>query len=198
MDDSSLPRVLILGDSISLGYTPHVERELASRARVVHHEGNSGDSANVLRNLDGWLAAAGARLIHFNVGLHDLRFWTKYAKYQVPLEEYRRNLAAMVERLRAAGAALIWATTTPVLDGAPGMSRDFPRKNADVEAYNAAALEAVRAADIPVNDLHAFVKARGVHRTILPDGVHLTDEGYAAAGAEVARIIREVLAERGW
>jgi len=191
------PGVLLIGDSISVGYAPHVERLLAGRARVVHHEGNGGDSANVLAKLDGWLAEQAPQLVHFNVGLHDLRWWVKDAKYQVPLEAYRRNLAAIAGKLGAKRLPAIWASTTPVADGAPKMSKDFPRKNADVEAYNAAALEAVRAAGLAVNDLYAFVQARGVARTLLPDGVHLTEEGYAEAGAQVAGAIREALDARG-
>lgn len=192
-----VPAVFLIGDSISVGYAPHAERLLAGRARVVHHEGNGGDSANVLGKLDGWLAEHAPNLIHFNAGLHDLRWWVKDGKYQVPLDAYRRNIAELVGKLQATGLPVIWASTTPVADGAPQMSKDFPRKNADVEAYNAAALEAVRAAGLAVNDLYAFVQARGAARTLVPDGVHLTEDGYADAGAQVARVIRELLDARG-
>jgi acyl-CoA thioesterase-1 len=192
---SDLPLVFIVGDSISKGYTPFVEKELAGRARIVHHAGNGGDSNNVLSNLSGWLAELGGRpaVIHANAGLHDLRFWTEKNAYQVPLESYRQNLAILAKKLRAAASKAIWASTTPVLDGAPNMSREFPRKNADVRAYNAAAAEAMRAAGVPVNDLNALVEGLGPAKLINPDGVHFSDEGYARLGAAVARAVAEAL-----
>ena len=186
-----LPLVFIVGDSISLGYTPFVEKELAGRARIVHHAGNGGDSANVLANLGAWLAELGTRpaLIHANAGLHDLRFWTERNAYQVPLESYRRNMAILAEKLRAAAGKTVWALTTPVLDGAPNMSREFPRKDADVRAYNAAAAEAMKAAGVPVNDLYALVQSFGPGKVINPDGVHFGEDGYARLGTAVARAV---------
>ncbi|MHC4917600.1 MAG: SGNH/GDSL hydrolase family protein [Planctomycetota bacterium] len=193
---SDLPLVLIVGDSISIGYTPFVEKELEGRARVVHHEGNGGDSNNVLGNLGPvWLPALGETpaLIHANAGLHDLRFWPAKGEYQVTLESYRKNVGLLAQKLLATGAKVIWATSTPILDGAPNMSRDFPRKNSDVEAYNAAAVEAMTAAGIEVDDLYALVEKAGREKLVTPDGVHLTEDGYRALGVKVAEAVRQAL-----
>jgi acyl-CoA thioesterase-1 len=188
---SDLPLVFIVGDSISIGYTPFVEKELAGRARIVHHAGNGGDSNNLLSNLAGWLGELGGApaVIHANAGLHDLRFWADGRGYQVGLETYRKNLALLAAKLRASATRAIWASTTPVLDDAPNMSREFPRKNADVRAYNAAAAEAMKAAGVPVNDLYALVEKLGPAKVINPDGVHFSEEGYRQLGAAVARAI---------
>lgn len=193
---SELPLVLIIGDSISIGYTPHVRRELEGRARVERHEGNGGDSLNVLSKLESlWLPALSGRpdLIHVNCGLHDLRFWPDRDEYQVPVASYRENVALLAGALAATGAKILWATTTPVLDGAPKMNAQFSRRNEDVEAYNAAALSAVSAAGFAVDDLNAFVKELGPEDAITPDGVHFTDEGYARLGARVAEAISRQL-----
>jgi len=184
-----IPKILLLGDSISIGYTPHVARELAGRFAVARHEGNSGDSANVLARLDDWLAADAA-LIHFNVGLHDLRLYPD-GRHQVALDDYRRNLAEIVRRLRAAGRRpLIWATITPVIDRyttKPGLP--WLRRNETVVAYNAAARQVVGAAGIPVNDLYTLVMEAGPDRCLREDGVHMTDSGYEILGRAVARAI---------
>ena len=37
----SLPKILIIGDSISLGYTPHVARALDGIAAIEHNDGNA-------------------------------------------------------------------------------------------------------------------------------------------------------------
>lgn len=186
-------KVLLIGDSISVGYTPVVAAELAGRFAVAHQEGNSGDTLNVLAHLDGWLAAdADAAIIHFNVGLHDLRLWHDSRGRQVPLPDYRANLGRIVRRLQATGAPLVWATTTPVDDERNAATAgEFHRANRDVLAYNTAARDVAQAAGIPVNDLYAVVVAAGPGRYLGGDGVHMTDEGYALLGRAVARAVRE-------
>ena len=193
---SDVPLFFIVGDSISMGYTPHVRKELEGRARVERHEGNGGDSQNVLAKLNTqWLPALGEKpdLIHVNCGLHDLRFWSEKNAYQVPLEGYIKNMATLAEELAATGAKIVWCSTTPVLDGAPGMSKEFARKNEDVEAYNAVALETMTAAGFAINNLNAFVNHLGPEKLITPDGVHFTDEGYLQLGSAVATAVSKAL-----
>src|SRR5690349_15833132 len=54
-DDPKLPRVLLIGDSISMGYTLPTRAILAGRANVHRIPTNGATSANVLKNLDSWL-----------------------------------------------------------------------------------------------------------------------------------------------
>ena len=49
------PNVLIIGDSISLGYTPHVIRMMQGKARVVHNRGNAQHTGTGLKKIDNWL-----------------------------------------------------------------------------------------------------------------------------------------------
>src|SRR5207249_3545666 len=70
---SDLPRVLLLGDSIRLGYAQRAAALLAGTAVVASPTANGGDSANVLRHLSDWLASAQPEVVHFNCGLHDLK-----------------------------------------------------------------------------------------------------------------------------
>ena len=190
---TSRGKVLLIGDSISIGYTPHVAALLAGEFDVVHHEGNAGDSGNVGDRLDAWLAAdADAQLIHFNVGLHDMRCWHDERGVHVPLEQYRDNLAEIVGRLKATGKALVWATTTPVIGRrieASGAA--FVRRNKDVVAYNAVAAEVVGAAGIPVNDLFRVLTDAGSGEMISGDGTHLTDAGYRLLAEAVAESVRQ-------
>ena len=183
------PKVLLIGDSISLGYGPHVERELRGRFRVAHHEGNCGDSANLLAHLSEWLAVdADAAAVHFNVGLHDLKRPRDGSGLQVPPESYERNMERIVSGLKATGKCLIWATITPVIYERH-LIKQFDRRQEDVQAYNAAALRVIEAAGIPVDDLHAFVVGAGVEKLIGEDGVHFNEEGYRLLGEQVCRAI---------
>jgi len=181
-------KVLIIGDSISMGYTPLVADALAGAAEVLHNPGNAGDTDHTAANVGDWLAQAGADVVHFNCGLHDIKVSRDTRVNQVPLSRYRSNLEAIVAALAASKAALVWATTTPVIESRHSAFKDFDRYNRDVDAYNAAAAEIVGRAGAGANDLHAAVIAKGPETLIGEDGVHMTDAGY--------RILADVVAER--
>ncbi|HEX5270472.1 MAG TPA: hypothetical protein VFW33_08305 [Gemmataceae bacterium] len=97
---TELPTVVLVGDSIRLGYAPLVAKRLDGKARVVSVEANGGDSANVLKHLEEWAIRAKPAVIHFNCGLHDLKRFQKDRRYQVDLERYEANLRQIIARLR--------------------------------------------------------------------------------------------------
>ena len=187
------PRVLIIGDSISIGYTPPAAERLAGEAELIHNPGNGGDSDNVLANLDAWLTEANADVVHLNCGLHDIKLPRDSRGLQVPLDRYRRNLAEIARRLTAGRALPVWATSTPVIDAPHNAVKEFDRHNADVDACNAAAGEIMLAAGIRINDLHAAAIAAGIETILAEDGVHMTAGGYAILARAVADCIRKAL-----
>src|SRR5689334_16543895 len=77
--DPALPNVMVIGDSISIGYGPDVRKLLAGKANVfrpVRADGknaeNGGSTYFGLRDLDRWLGSYKYSVIHFNWGLHDV------------------------------------------------------------------------------------------------------------------------------
>jgi len=188
-----VPRILIIGDSISMGYTPFVTEMLAERAEVVHNPGNGGDSRNVRANLQAWLAEMPAEIVHVNCGLHDIKVQFDSDARQVPLGEYRENLSWVAGRLAACGAVPIWANTTPVVESWHHERKEFDRFNADVEAYNAAAAGIMAAAGIAVTDLHSAVLAAGPEKLLSPDGVHFPDAGYRLLAETVVAGLEAVM-----
>jgi len=133
-EDASLPRVLVIGDSISIGYTLAVRAELKEVANVLRIPTNGGPTIRGVESIEKWLGDGKWDLIHFNWGLHDLKYIDGVK--QVPLDQYKVNLEKLVVRMKKTGATLIWCSTTPVPPGCLP-----PRKNEDVLAYNAAAAE---------------------------------------------------------
>jgi acyl-CoA thioesterase-1 len=186
VDDPKLPRVLLIGDSISIGYTVPTRQLLAGKANVHRVPENGGPTTNGIAKLDKWLGSGKWDVIHFNWGLHDVKLDT--GKHQVPLDAYERNLAALVKTMKATGARLIWASTTPVPEG----KLSPPRKNDDVIAYNAAARRLMEGQGIAINDLYAFALPR-LKQIQRPVNVHFTDEGSQALAEEVARAIGKAL-----
>jgi acyl-CoA thioesterase-1 len=185
-DVPGLPRVLLIGDSISIGYTEPVRAELTNKANLHRIPENGAATIVGVKNLENWLSSSKWDVIHFNFGLHDLRL--DDGKHQVPLPDYETNLRTIVQRLQKTGARLIWATNTPV----PDAEVKPPRRNSDVIAYNAAAAKIMTEAGIPIDDLYALINPR-LAELQLPANVHYTLPGYNVLGHQVAESILRAL-----
>jgi lysophospholipase L1-like esterase len=195
-----LPKVVLVGDSIRLGYAPLVAKKLDGLAVVGGPKANTADSATLLKNLDEWVIREKPDVVHFNCGLHDLKKTKKDGSYQVGLEEYERNLRRIVQRLRTeTKAAIIFALTTPIDDARHARrGADFDRFDADVKRYNDAALRVMLAADVPVHDLDTIVRRAGPEQLLSADGTHYTPAGYDRLAEAVADCIRRQLFVRNY
>jgi lysophospholipase L1-like esterase len=190
VDDPKLPRVLLIGDSISIGYTLEVRKLLAGKANAHRIPVNGGPTSRGVAELDRWLGTNHWDVIHFNWGLHDLKVMTN-GQHQVEFADYEANLRQLVVKLKATGAKLIWASTTPVPKG----KLNPPRGEADVVRYNAAALRVMKETGVPVNDLHAFALPR-LAEIQRPVNVHFTPAGSAQLARPVAEAITAALPQR--
>ena len=201
-DDPNLPRVMIIGDSISVGYTDEVRRLLAGKANVHRVAGNAGPSSSGVQMMAEWLAPTNGAwdVIHFNFGLHDLKLGTggkdnhPYATsdgHQVALEDYEKNLSQFVAKFKTTGAVLVWCSTTPV----PAGKVDPPRQPDDVMKYNEAARQVMIKNDVAIDNLFATALPR-LPDIQLPHNVHYTKEGYAELAKQVAASIEEALRTR--
>ena len=176
------PRVLLIGDSISIGYTPATVKLLDGVAKVTHHPGNAENTRNGLKKLPDWLKDGPFDVIHFNWGLWDLR----NGGTAVPIDEYEKNLRELVRQLQATKAKLIWCSITPVPEGAAG------RTNKEVLAYNAVARKIMDENRIPCDDLYAFAEPR-LAKIQQPKNVHFSNDGSATLAKQVAESIKAVL-----
>ncbi len=156
------PQVLIIGDSISIGYFKPLQEKLKDVAVISHNQGNAQHTANGLKKLNEWLGDTRWDVIHFNHGLHDLKYIdargrntsVETGKQQIPVDQYERNLDEMVKQLKKTGAKLIFATTTPVPDGTK------IRVKGDAVIYNRAAERVMKQYGVPINDLYSFALPR--------------------------------------
>ena len=193
---TSPAKVLIIGDSISIGYFEPAKTLLADKAEVYHNAGNAQHTAHGLAKLDEWLGTTSWDVIHFNHGLHDLKYADENGKLvpvsegnqQIPVDQYARNLEALTVRLKKTGVVLIFATTTPIPEGAGG------RVPGDEVRYNQAAREIMHRHGVRVNDLYAFARPR-LNEIQRPRNVHFTEEGSQQLAEQVARHILLALEE---
>ena len=205
--NEDLPQVLIIGDSISLGYTPVLQGMLDGQVDINRPLNDGGGWINCegtkrgVQMIDEWLASGDFDLIHFNFGLHDLkhvhpetgRNSTDPAHpQQSDIAEYEANLKVIVRKLKASGAKLIFATTTPYPDkpGGPLRRADQPAK------YNRVAVKIMEENGIPINDLHAFVLPR-MEELLLPSNVHFRPPANLKLAEIVADHIRKALRSQG-
>jgi pimeloyl-ACP methyl ester carboxylesterase len=202
-DDLKLPRVLVIGDSISMNYHDAAKAALAGVANYHRNEGNAASSEHGVRNTELWLGDFREKgfhwdVIQFNHGLHDLKQsydakTDSWGEYSVPLATYQANLEKQIAILRKTGARLIWCSTTPVPNHNKGT---YARRKGASADFNAAALEVIgRHPDILVTDLHAVVDGSPVFDNWRKQNdVHFYQKAeQEALGKAVAATIRKVL-----
>ena len=191
--DNKVKNMLVIGDSISIGYTPFLEKSLAPDVVVAHNPGNGGSTIRGVENIEKWLDNRQWDIILFNFGLHDLvhkdtenKYDVVNGKISVSLEEYRKNLETIVAKLRETTAELYFVTTTVVPENSPGRKVEDPAK------YNAVALEVMKKSGIKVIDL--YTASQSIHpQNSKPGNVHYTPEGYELLADYIEKAIKKSL-----
>ena len=178
------PKVLIIGDSISIGYTPYVEKYFSDKAIIKHNPGNAQHTGTGLTKIKEWIGDEKWDIIQFNWGLWDLCYRHPDSEVQGNrdkvngnithnLNEYRSNLDSIVSVLeKISNAKLIFVTTTYVPKEEAG------RFENDAVKYNDAAKKIMKKHGIIINDIYAKSIPVHNHYGKGADNVHYTDEGY--------------------
>lgn len=179
MTRSDLPRVLLIGDSITRAYYKDVEQNLDGKAYCARIATSAavGDPALPMQ-LHTFLSETKFDVIHFNIGMHG---WA-YSE-----DEYRKYLPEVLKVIHkdAPGARLIWASTTPVRKNrTPGPSDDR------IRARNEIARKYFTQQHIPIDDLYALMAP---HSKLHSDDVHFNSEGAALQARQVAAEIVKLL-----
>jgi hypothetical protein len=199
---SSLPRVLIIGDSISIGYTDPVRNDLKGIAEVFRPPVNCQHSGYGVAHLKAWLGTSQWDVIHFNFGIWDTHLLDSKgqllsssleANNQLPAdsrirytpEQYQENLVKIIKVLKGTGAKLIWASTTPVRCRPPARLEIIP-------AYNRMAADLMKSQGIAIDDLYTFVLPQ-VKEWQTPDQCHFNAKGNQQLGTQVADSIQRAI-----
>jgi acyl-CoA thioesterase-1 len=188
----NLPRILLIGDSISMGYTLDVRQMFKGKANVYRISGNGGDATRFLSNYTKYLGGGtNWDLIHFNWGLHDVVRQDKSKAYnsanspRYTEAEYSNHLEQCVAILKSTGAHLMWAATTPIPPNSSG------RVTGDEVIRNNIAAGIMRKHGIEIDDLYSLMKT-GTNYHAGPGNVHFSGSGYY----ELAKQISQVMAKK--
>jgi lysophospholipase L1-like esterase len=174
--DLSIPRVLLIGDSIVMGYGDEVEKNLAGKASVARL-GTSRFASDpaLLDEIAMVLRYTPFDIIHFNNGLHG--FDNSDESYAGAMPEV---LAAI--RKDAPLAKLTIATSTPMRN--PQNLQEWHSHAERIKLRNAMVWKLAAQESLPVDDLFDVVLNHPEYYS--PDGTHFNAEGNAALGTQVA------------
>ena len=167
----SLPRVLLVGDSICQGYQGKVRAKLEGKANVTYWASSyCVTSPGYLRLLAFYLDEAKYDVVHFNNGLHSC---------ETPIADYAKAYRAALQLIRKKqpDAKIVWASSTPI---------NTQDARADkVAALNAAARRAAESVgDVAANDLYSLVNPLE-RKSYWVDTHHYTDAGYELLASQV-------------
>lgn len=192
VDKPGLPRVLIVGDSISIGYTPRVRRLLDGKANVHRPTTNCRWSAYGNEHIEEWVGNAKWDVIHFNFGLWDWYGWSQDPK--ATPESYAASLAGIVTKLRKTGARLIFGMTTPPCVG-PEKKVKIIVTEARAQEFNDAAIAVMKKHGVQINNLYEAIGSRRQEYQRGENDVHYTEAGRDLLAARVAGVIAAALPE---
>lgn len=210
---TALPDVLILGDSISVGYTPAVRKKLAGVANVTRPGTNCGPSQWYLANMKQWVGTNRWAVIHVNFGIWDNHylkgpatgmglFWGKeYTnavppiakgtairglgyRIRTPIKEYEKNLRTVLGYLKEHSDKVVFGLTTPLT----GWQKDD--RCGRIRVYNELAEAVCAELGVAVDDLYAVAEQNLDQQT---DGCHFSAKGYDLLADAVVAAIRKEL-----
>ena len=190
IDDPKLPRVLLIGDSISIGYTLPTRELLKGKANVHRPPTNCSSTGFGLSQLTSWLGDKKWDVIHFNFGLHDAKLPPEGVRHAPP-DVYEKNLRTLVKQMKATGAKLIFATTTPVPNGG---NLSPTRRFGSTDEYNAIARKVMSESGVAIDDLNAVAQPM-MEKHGNPKDVHFAPEGYVVLAKAVSESIEATLAK---
>ncbi len=181
-----MKKILLLGDSIRMNYAPYVYRKLCDKAQVVTPEENCRFAKYTLHELPAWLKTFGTPdIVHWNNGLWDAHHFDGVAPL-TPVADYAKELERIARLLKATGATVIFATSTPARPENPEWD------NGEIQEYNRAAVTVMERNGIAVNPLYGVV-AGHEGEYLCDDLIHLNREGIQKVGQAVVDVLSDLL-----
>lgn len=194
-----MKRVLLLGDSIRMGYQDYVKDLLKNECEVVYWSDDNGRFVQYSYwQLNQMFKNHGHfDIVHFNNGYWDMNIEPPCDEPLNPIDEYVAGLQKIVSYVRKQNAIPIFANTVPIyFDGSSedntGTKASITYKNDWVIYYNQAAENLMKKENVFINDMYSKMLT-GPKYYKCPDMLHLTDTGYKECARLAAEAIRKYL-----
>ena len=197
-----MKKIILLGDSIRMGYDKYAKMALEGVAEVYSPEENCRFTQYMLRFIHKWVGDSGfgedADLVHFNVGLWDV-IQIMYDEPITPIDVYEQYLHRICKRIRECcpKAKIVFATSTPIHQANyESVKHEFWRSNETIKAYNAVAVKVMKEHGIEVNDLYALMEGAPDH--YFSDRTHYyTKDATEIMTGRVLQVIEEQIGVTG-
>ncbi|RAU93434.1 GDSL-type esterase/lipase family protein [Paenibacillus sp. YN15] len=194
-----MKKVLLLGDSIRMGYDEYVKDMLKGKCEVYYDDADNGRfAAYTLWQANQLFRKHGKfDVVHWNNGYWDMNIEAPMTEAIHPIDEYVHFLKRIIAEIRRNGADIIFATTTPVLTSGSSMDNtgtgvNIKYNNDWVIQYNDAAKRVAAEEKITINDLYTLMlQDKNCYKC--EDRLHLTEEGYRLCAEQAVRLILEKL-----
>lgn len=185
-----MKKVLLLGDSIRMGYDSIVKKLLKGECEVYYDDLDNGRFTSYTLWQANQLFAKYGRfdVVHWNNGYWDMNTEAPMKEPISTISEYQYMLRRIVKLCKENSEHIIFATTLPV--PSPDAVRSYD--NDTVIAYNRAAYEVMKEENIAVNDLYARIY-KEPNFAKCSDRIHLTEEGYQICAEQIVRKIRQTI-----
>lgn len=157
-----MKKIILIGDSIRLGYDKYVKDALSKVAEVYYPNDSARFSQYTLRYLSDWKHDNGwgddIDLVHWNTGLWDLLEMYGEAPISNP-QQYGETIGKIERQIGILfpNAVQIFATNTSVIEEKYGATRK--RHNSTIEQYNRIAVEVLSTTDCRINDLYTLTQS---------------------------------------
>ena len=191
-----MKKILLLGDSIRMGYQDYVKDLLKDEYEVLFPEDNGRFAAYTLWQVNqAFKWCPDIELVHFNNGYWDMNIEAPMTEAIHPIEEYKSFLRRIVALCRQCGAKVVFATTVPIIEAGSagdntGISGTINYSNEWVKEYNAAATEVMTELEVPINDMYSLCM-EDERCSKCEDLLHLSEEGSRRCAEQVAQYVRE-------
>ena len=197
-----MKKIILLGDSIRMGYDKYAKMALEGVAEVYSPEENCRFTQYMLRFIHKWVGDSGfgedTDLVHFNVGLWDV-IQIMYDEPITPIDVYEQYLHRICKRIRECcpKAKIVFATSTPIHQANyESVKHEFWRSNETIKAYNAVAVKVMKEHGIEVNDLYALMEGAPDH--YFSDRTHYyTKDATEVMTGRVLQVIEEQIGVTG-
>ena len=190
-----MKKILLLGDSIRMGYERYVKEALDGVAEVYGQQGTCAFSQYMLRWVSEWKNKENypddTDLVHWNVGLWDVLRILGDDTFTTP-DYYAYTLERLVKRLRTLfpKAKQVFALSTAVVE--KDYTPPYQRYNADIEKFNEIAVKTLRPFNVAINDLYSITE--NAVPSCRSDMTHFyTPDGIRLIGDKVLKTVCEQL-----
>jgi isoamyl acetate esterase len=182
-------KVALIGDSIRMNAEPFVRDRLQERFQLISPHVNCESSHRVAEHIGEWVPRGEFDLVHINCGLHDIRYDPGRDRPVSSPDEYAANLRKIFAHLASSGAAVVWATSTPIDEALHNANKPSRRFRSDLLEYNRLSVSLARSFGFRIHDLHASLSKAPIENLLLVDGVHYNRAGNALIGQHIADAI---------